>query len=221
MTKITIIACPYCEARMQANVLAEREYPPGDDWEPHKYVFAECSVCKQVLVGYSEWGMVTPEDEGWTPLSRQWPEPEQQLHANISRPVRISLREAKRCFEAKAYMACAVMCGRAIEGICKEKTSEKTLAKGLKQLKDGKVIDSKLYEWGQALRNERNIGAHAGDESISAQDAHDVLDFAIAISEYVYVLDEKYQEYKERKKAATLDEQLHNKRQQWSNGGQG
>ncbi len=56
-----------------------------------------------------------------------------------------------------------------------------------------------LREWGEALRAERNIGAHAGDEVITVQDASDVLNFAIAISEYVYVLDDKYKAYKERK----------------------
>ena len=77
------------------------------------------------------------------------------------------------------------------------------MANGLKALRTHKVIDSKLYDWGEALRNERNIGAHAGEDSISWQDARDVLDFAMAISEYVYVLDEKYREYKERKARRT------------------
>jgi Domain of unknown function (DUF4145) len=91
------------------------------------------------------------------------------------------------------------MCGRAVEALCQEKTKARTLAEGLKKLLSGKVIDEKLFEWGEALRNERNIGAHAGQAEISAQDASDVLDFAIAISEYVYVLDEKYKAYLARK----------------------
>ena len=94
------------------------------------------------------------------------------------------------------------MCGRAVEALCQEKTKAKTLAEGLKRLRASKVIDEKLFEWSDALRKERNIGAHAGSSEISAQDARDVLDFAIAISEYVYVLDEKYKAYLARKSDA-------------------
>lgn len=197
--KNAIIACSYCKAKVQARILADQDYPPGDSWEPHRYVFLKCLGCGQVLVGYSEWGMASPEEEGWTPLVRQWPEPDQYFHASIPKIVRRSLEEAKKCFEATAYMACAVMCGRAIEGISKDKVNAKTLADGLKQLKNAKVIDEKLFEWGEALRAERNIGAHAGEEMISSQDASDVLEFAIAISEYVYILDEKYKAYQKRK----------------------
>lgn len=86
-----------------------------------------------------------------------------------------------------------------VEAICVDKTRAKTLATGLTRLKEDKIIDAKLFEWGDALRKERNIGAHAGDEIIPERDANDVLEFAIAISEYVYVLDEKYREFKKRK----------------------
>jgi len=91
------------------------------------------------------------------------------------------------------------MCGRAVEALCKDKVESKTLADGLKKLRTNKIIDEKLFEWGEALRRERNIGAHAGEDEISRQDARDVFDFAVAISEYVYVLDEKYKAYLARK----------------------
>jgi hypothetical protein len=196
--KVTI-DCANCKARVQAKILAERNYSPGEDWDPFNYSFVECTTCANVMVGYSEWGMTSPEDEGWLAQTRVWPEPEQQIHSNVPNAVCISLEEAKKCYNAKAFMACAVMCGRAIEGISKDKTAAKYLGEGLKKLQTAKIIDEKLFEWGETLRSERNIGAHAGDETISAQNARDVLDFALAITEYVYVLDEKYKAYKDRK----------------------
>ena len=72
------------------------------------------------------------------------------------------------------------------------------LAKGLKELKDKGVIDGRLFEWGDSPRGRRNIGAHATDEEVSREDANDVLDFTIAICEYVYVLAEKYEGFKAR-----------------------
>jgi hypothetical protein len=199
--KTTVIQCNHCQARVQANVLAEREYSASEEDGPHKYVFAECTHCKNSLVGLSEW-VDFDDDGGWTYPERKWPEPEDSLPRDIPRPVRNSLREAQRCFSSQAYMATAVMCGRAVEALCQEKTKSKTLADGLKKLRASKVIDDKLFEWSEALRKERNIGAHAGEAEISPQDARDVLDFAIAISEYVYVLDEKYKAYLARKSAA-------------------
>ena len=195
----TVISCNRCDAKVQAKVLAERTYPPGDGYEPYRYVFVECTHCGSVLVGLSEWEMGQEGDEGWGNPLRQWPEPDSTLHAGIPRSVRKSLEEAKRCLTSKAYMACAVMCGRAVEALCKDKVSSKTLAEGLKKLRSSKIIDEKLYEWSEALRHERNIGAHANEEVTSWQDARDVLDFAFAISEYVYVLDEKYKAYLARK----------------------
>ena len=48
------------------------------------------------------------------------------------------------------------------------------------------------------MRNLRNIGAHASAEHISREDARDVLDFAIAICEYVFVPAQKYVAFQER-----------------------
>jgi hypothetical protein len=93
------------------------------------------------------------------------------------------------------------MCGRALEAICREKTGEATLllAKGLQKLKSTNQIDDRLFNWGEALCKERNIGAHASEETISRLDAQDILDFANAIVEYIYVMTAKFEAYKARK----------------------
>jgi len=194
------ISCPYCDSVVQAKVLAERLYDPVLDGtlEPQKYQFLECSYCRAVLVGWTEWEKGI-QGEGWGRLIRKWPRPATQLHSNIPPSVRRSLEEAKRCFRCKAFMACAVMCGRAIESLCKDKVKAEYLGEGLKKLKAATIIDDKLFEWGDALRNERNIGAHAGEATVSRQTANDLLDFTLAIAEYVYVLDDNFKSYKERK----------------------
>jgi DNA-directed RNA polymerase subunit RPC12/RpoP len=195
----TFISCPYCRARVQASVLAEREYPGDDESEPSKYQFIECTHCSTVMLGRAEMEEDEEFGRGWGDLDRKWPLPDAQLHANIPQSVRLSLQEAQRCFANNAFMACAVMCGRAIEGLSKDKTKARYLGEGLKRMKAAKTIDDKLFEWGEALRNERNIGAHAGEATVSYQTANDVLDFSLAITEYVYVLDEKFKSYKARK----------------------
>jgi len=78
----------------------------------------------------------------------------------------------------------------------------KTLASGLKYLKDKEIIDGRLYEWGEALRSARNLGAHASTEKVSREDARDLLDFSVAICEYVFVLNAKFARFKDRQKNA-------------------
>ena len=94
---------------------------------------------------------------------------------------------------------CVVMCGKAIETICVEKTSERQLGVGLKKLVEKGIIDNRLFEWAEVLRKQRNIGAHATEDETSREDAKDVLAFAIALCDYIYVLAEKYKEFIERK----------------------
>lgn len=49
-----------------------------------------------------------------------------------------------------------------------------------------------------------NIGAHASNNRINKQDARDVLDFTIAICEYVYTLTSKYEEFKKRQQGQQI-----------------
>ena len=147
---------------------------------------------------------VGPKEWEWSDLTRYWPEPVEPLDYSIPARTRKSLEEARKCFRAQAFSACAVMCGRAIEATCAEyKTKSKTLAAGLKELRDRKVIDQRLFEWAEALREQRNIGAHATEEDVSREDARDVLDFSIAICQYVFVLSQKYDDFKKRQAKRT------------------
>ncbi len=202
-----IIECPYCDTKVQGKVLAAKEYPHTDEGcDPCKITFLECPICGSCLVASQDLIQTGVQDWDWTDPSRLWPQPAARLHFSIPRLTRKSLEEAKKCFGAQAYAACAVMCGRAVEAICAEhKTQSKNLGDGLKELRSKEVIDKRLYEWGDALREQRNIGAHANEEDISREDASDVLDFAIAICEYVFVLSEKYSDFRARqnKKTAT------------------
>jgi len=91
------------------------------------------------------------------------------------------------------------MAGRAIEAMCKDKVGSGTLAKGLEKMKTQGIIDQKIWAWANALREERNLGAHATGVDVSMEDAKDVLDFANAICEYVYVLTKQFDEYMARK----------------------
>jgi hypothetical protein len=161
----------------------------------------ECKVCKNALLGLSEVVQVAEDKWEWDHASRLWPTPDDEVAWDIPEIARTALIEAQICFKAKAYSACAVMCGKAIEGLCKHHdATTQTLAAGLKKLRDNGTIDTRLFEWGEALRESRNLGAHATTEKVSKDDARDLLDFSLAICEYVFVLHEKWERFQKRRK---------------------
>lgn len=194
-----IIECEHCHASVDAKVLATRDFGPNDIFDPSRYYFLECPVCESIILAWCEIQQTAEDDYDYVNPTRLYPEPPAYLHSSIPQLVRHSLVEADKCVRAHAYSAVAVMCGRSIEAICKLKVNSTNFAQGLKKLKDSKIIDDRLYEWGEALRRERNIGAHPSDEKITKEDAIDIFDFAKAICEYIFVLTERYEDYKDRK----------------------
>jgi len=126
-----------------------------------------------------------------------------------------SLAEADVALQGNANIAACVMFGRALEALCRdvlftreekkairEGTSKKRLmlADGIQQLRDKNIIDNRLYDWSQHLHAFRNLAAHPDmqAESITRDDAEDLQVFVYAITEYVYDLAERYEEFKER-----------------------
>ena len=196
--KNKLIECPHCESKVSAKVLASRSYSP-EEIDPFEILFLECPVCERTMIGEAELVQVGFQEWEFSQPTRLWPDPKNHLDRNIPSLVRNSIEEARACFRAKAFSACAVMCGRALEAVCKaHKTKDWQLAKGLEELKAKSVIDGRLFEWGEALTKHRNIGAHATDEEITREDASDLLDFTVAICDYVYVLSAKYEQFKLR-----------------------
>ena len=201
-----LIECPYCRSRVDAKVAGECNLPNDpEDGDPidTKIAIGKCSSCANVLVGLQKKHEHPDYGPYWSDADRVWPRPKRTIAHNIPDIVKSSLEEADRCFSAGAFTACAVMCGRAIEGVGVHHTTKaKTLKMSLKELLDNEIIDKRLYTWGDELRKLRNIGAHATGEKVSQQDASDVLAFAHAITEYVFVLTEQFQDFMSRRPKA-------------------
>jgi HEPN domain-containing protein len=131
---------------------------------------------------------------------RLWPAPSTvELSVSIPEGARRDIKDAQKCISHGIYSAAVVLCGRALERLTRSKAPGKMLAEGLAELKTQGVIDERLSQWANALRKERNLGAHASDEEVTKENAQDVLSFTVAIFEYVFTLSEKYLEYMARK----------------------
>lgn len=195
MSNEITIDCPQCAVRVRTEAKAW-----VGDADSGAYFLAQCPSCQNALFGFS----VTYQDENniwrWDTAERLWPTPSvADLGPSIPEAARRDIKDAQKCLSHGIYSAAAVLCGRALERLIKEKAGANMIAKGLADLKANGVIDERLFNWAEALRKERNIGAHASDEDTTKENAQDIVDFTVAIFDYVYTLSEKYDKYLARK----------------------
>lgn len=199
-----IIECSYCEAKVDAKVLAQHEEFDAelDPW-PFRASLLVCPSCKNSMLGGQDLIDTEAGNQIWTSASRLWPSPKQHLSRTIPEIVRTSIEEAQNCLAARAHTAAVAMSGRALEGICRHfKTKSQYLGGGLKELRDREIIDSRLFEWSEALRRHRNMAAHATEKKATKANAQDLLNFVESISEYVFVLSAQFEEFKKRETKA-------------------
>jgi hypothetical protein len=176
----------------------------GGKWQPRTFHVLSCIVCSGITFASDLQRPLKGNENEHEPKETLWPAPTGISTGNYPPKVGATLSDAIRCYQAKAFSACAVMCGKAIEIVCNELVGPvKNLEEGLRKLKDAGIIDELLFKWGNLLRKERNIGAHASSEPTSRSDASDALEFCQVMCEYIFVLSKKYQAYMERKGPAS------------------
>lgn len=218
-----IIECPTCNAQVDAKVIATHEDVeepdaalagknetvidegyPVDEEELADYRYRAtllvCVACRTPLLAYQE----NRGGKCWSMPRRVYP-PDLSLPAQIPPDIRDSLEEAQRCLRAEAHMAAAVMCRRAVEGLCRSfglginAAGRTSLAAGLRGMRDRGVIDGMLLEWAEAVKVEGDASAHPDPATTTKRDATDLFDFALGICNYVFVLGVKFHRFKQRK----------------------
>jgi hypothetical protein len=193
-----IVDCPHCMVRIKTEA---RVWVTAD--ADISYFLVQCPSCQSALfcsaAAYQdEWN-----NWRWDNAERIWPTPLiSEVSSAIPEAARRDIKDAQKCLSHGIYSAATVLCGRATERLIKEKAGDFMIGKGLKVLREKNVIDERLFAWAEALRKERNIGAHASGEDTTKENAQDVVDFTIAIFDYVYTLSEKYEKYVARKLSA-------------------
>ncbi|GAU80103.1 DUF4145 domain-containing protein [Fusibacter sp. 3D3] len=128
-----------------------------------------------------------------------YPKDERIILYELPKIVEQSYAEAVKCEKAKAYIACTVMVGRALEAVCKDFVPEtKTIHHGLKKMNENGFVSEEILEWANELKYLRNHGAHASNIEISDKDSKDALDFLQAILEILYHLRPRFNDIKNR-----------------------
>jgi hypothetical protein len=191
------VVCRACGYPSSAHVAGKITGDGDDEDGPFDLSLIQCEFCHAAsLVRQDEASEAAPVEV--------WPTSQRTLHEGIPRGVRDGVTEARKCFEAGAFLATAVMVRRAIEGFCADQgVSHKTLHRALRELVQRNVIDARLLEWADGLRVLGNVGAHFTDQVVTRQDASDALDLIEAMLDYVYVFSAKFEQFKARRDAPT------------------
>ncbi|MEY9879822.1 DUF4145 domain-containing protein [Bradyrhizobium sp. USDA 329] len=221
-----IIDCPRCKAKVAAEQHGFVRYCDNDFGMESKVVLGRCPSCTTAVVGRAdEIGFRSDEEDGehvvFSDVVRVYPDPPRRFTSGrIPRALNQSLGEADKSFQAGANIAACVMLGRALEALCRDLLKDETretaqkreeaspaevkpprrvmLGRGIRELRDRKFIDERLYDWSMSLQAMRNLAAHPEDINVSRQDVEDLRAFVYAITEYVYDLTDRYNEFKER-----------------------
>jgi hypothetical protein len=192
-----ILECKHCEAVVNVEELFSYDDRYQHD-PPAKWTLGKCPSCRFPMLAVQE-----DYGTGWEEsATRVYPPQAKQLGRSIPAPIRQAYREAVLCFKTKAFTASAIMCRKTLEGLCVEHgVKARNLSQSLKELKERGLIEGRLLEWAEALRNFGNEAAHDVGVTIAAQDAKDIIEFTEALIEYVFTYRDQFESFQKRRKA--------------------
>lgn len=190
-----IYICTRCEE--YSNFVTMQVHLLPDEAPPEEFTFAKCEICGNPAVFVREDVGDGFENDSYY---RLYPAHDRHIGYFLPGVVRVSYEEAVRCESSKAWIACVVMVGRALEAVTKDYDSkQKTMFSGLQAMYQNGAISQEIHDWANELRVIRNYGAHASEEHIDRQDANEALDFLQAILETLYYMRPKFQKMKARR----------------------
>jgi hypothetical protein len=196
-----IIDCPKCNTYVEVREAGSYGYNAGDGYPSGKYILVACGKCDRPIVLCQENVGNMADGDIWDTPVRVFPSDTIFVNPVWPEEIKEAFEEAKGCFKSRAYTATVIMCRKIIEGLCVlNGSSERNLNKALLKLRDSGVIDSRLYDWADALRVSGNEAAHDLSVTFSKEDASDIIDLTSAILEYIYSFTNKFAEFKARRK---------------------
>ncbi len=113
----------------------------------------------------------------------------------VPQPIRSCFEEGLRCLSAGAPRGAAVMFGRTLEAIVRDKGSpeavtameKNNLATGLRVMADEHAITPDLAEWAKEIRLARNVGGHFDPmDDVDVAEAEDLSKLLRSLLVYLY-----------------------------------
>lgn len=213
---VDTIRCGHCGNKTLMHLITEGEYQKdisrndyGDltVWKVYLLRILLCPNCLNFnIIEYSEERCIFNEDLYDYELDNLDPNylyPYNKTFADISskaKNIRDTYTEASTCFKAELYTSSVAMCRKTIEMLCLyfDISEPYTLDGKLLEMRNKAIIDSKLYEWANALKKFGNDAVHTSTK-FSKEDAQDILDFTYALVEYCIDFDYKFEKLLQRR----------------------
>jgi hypothetical protein len=165
-------------------------------------LLVECPGCHEPFVASLGWAWVGNDffshDDHPAIIH---PDNGDQFNDSVPPAIVASYAEAVRSFQGEAYTGTAILCRRALEGICKHfKARGKNLFAMLSDLKNKGKLDPRLHAWADhVLRPLGNDAAHDVDIEVDDADASDALEFTKALIHHLFVLEHAFEAFKKRR----------------------
>ena len=186
------LTCAYCGNKAPMLIVAEyrRIQTHGHEqsmtsWdEGYFWETLECHACDQIIFRKGYWHEFLCDDSGpeYAILYPNGPELIRGLPEKLSKAY-----EAAQKVKAIDSNAFAVLLGRVLDLVCIDKgAAGDSLFERLKDIADKGVMPHQLAEMAHALRQLRNIGAHADLGELTTAEIPILEDLSKAILEYVY-----------------------------------
>jgi hypothetical protein len=165
------------------------------------FSIALCPKCDAPFFIKEELSGVPGEFEQIEDMTVLYPAVERASFESTPEPVKRAYEQALRCYSSSSFDACALMCRRSLEALCRSQGVQSgNLDSKLKKLAEQRVIDARLAEWAHGVWILGNEAAHDTDAELSKEDAKDALDFTEALLTYVFVLNERFAAFSARRK---------------------
>jgi hypothetical protein len=156
-----------------------------------KYAILCCQECESLFVVKH-----LLSGEGWRVV---YPIPHKTVSDEIPPLIKGEFEEASLCFAVGAYRACEAMCQITLESLWQNKK-----VSGLNQLQDDGIISPRLFDRATEIRLWGDIVKHKPlAESVSKDDAGELLTYLEDILNHVYVEPAHYKARKQKRERIT------------------
>ena len=175
-----------CTHREDYSVLIEQYDDYNGLWDECWWAILKCTTCGKLSLYHDDWDN---ERKRWK-ASLAYPIP-QSAPPEVPTFIRDTFDEAISIFQ-KAPSLAAVGIRKCLEGIANDQRAEgRTLGQRIKYLSDRGVIPQTLIEMMDISRGIGNIGAHYSKSTVTLDEIRTLIEFTLAIFEYIYVAPSK------------------------------
>lgn len=188
------IYCPKCKCH--TNLIYRAGYEkPIDRNKSIYFSVEECNNCEQLF-------LTIRMNSKYGGLVRKYPNSlPKSINESIPQEIKTDFEEALLCYSVNAYRGAAALARRTVQLICLDKRADKNkkLYQQIDELFKNGVITKDIQEWAHEVRFLGNDAAHPSKDTVSKDDAKDILDLLESLCEVLYVAPAKAAERKKKR----------------------